>query len=180
MKKLKFLPVFLLVVVLTSCSTVRVVSDYDRDVNFSSYTSYAFYKPGIDQAEISDLDKKRILRSIDAELTAKGLNKNESPDLLVSFFTKERQRVDVYNNNFGWGWGWNPWWYGGWGGSTVSTSTEGSLYIDLIDAKSNQLIWQGLGTANLITNGNMEKKEKRIQEIVREIIMKYPPGNDKK
>ncbi len=178
MKKLKFASLLLLVIVLTSCTSVRVAVDYDREADFSSYTSYAFYKPGIDQAEISTLDKKRILRAINSELAAKGLNKNESPDLLVSIFTKENQRVDVYNNNYGWGWGWNPYWYGGWG-STVSTSTEGSLFIDLIDAKTNELVWQGLGTAQLITNGNIDKKEKRIREIVQKILMKFPPGSTK-
>ena len=126
MKTLKFIPLLFLVT-LTSCTTVRVATDYDRKADFAAYNSYAFYKPGIDKAEISDLDKKRILRAIDAELSAKGMNKSESPDLLVSIFTKERERVDVYNNNFGWGWGWNPWWYGGYYGNTVSRSTEGSL-----------------------------------------------------
>ena len=177
MKKLKFLPLLLVVFVLTSCTTVRVVSDYDREANFSEYKTFAFYKPGIDRAEISDLDKKRILRAIDAELTAKGLTKAESPELLVSIYTKERERVDVYNNNFGWGWGWNPWWYGGMG-NTVSRSTEGSLYIDLIEAEKNELVWQGIGTARLITSGNIDKKEERIREIVREILMAYPPGSE--
>ena len=176
MKSLKFLPVLLLTFIVTSCTTVRVATDYDRKANFGAYQSFAFYKPGIDKAKISDLDKKRILRAIDAELTAKGMVKSENPDLLVSIFTKERERVDVYNNNFGWGWGWNPWWYGGgaWG-STVSRTQEGTLYIDLIDAKSNELVWQGIGSARLITTSDIEKKEARIREIVSEILMKYPP-----
>ena len=176
MKSLKFLPVLLLTFIVTSCTTVRVATDYDRKANFGAYQSFAFYKPGIDKAKISDLDKKRILRAIDAELTAKGMIKSENPDLLVSIFTKERERVDVYNNNFGWGWGWNPWWYGGgaWG-STVSRTQEGTLYIDLIDAKSNELVWQGVGSANLVTH-NMEKKEERIREIVAEVLSQYPPG----
>lgn len=177
MKALKFLPLLLLLVV-TSCSTVRVAMDFDKEANFNNYRSFAFYRPGIDKAEISDLDKKRILRAIEAELTAKGMVKSEQPDLLVSIFTKERERVDVYNNNFGYGWYWNPWWYGGYYGSTVSRSTEGTLYIDLIDAKTNNLIWQGMGSADLITN-DMEKKEARIQEIVREILAQYPPGAKK-
>ena len=83
----------------------------------------------------------------------------------------------MYNNNFGYGWGWHPWYYGGYYGSSVSSTTEGSLYIDIIDAKTNELVWQGVGSANLITSGNIEKKEKRIREIVREIIAKYPPGS---
>ncbi|AVI50184.1 DUF4136 domain-containing protein [Pukyongia salina] len=177
MKSLKFTTLLLVLFVFTSCTTVRVVSDYDRQANFNEYNSFAFYKPGIDKAEISDLDKKRILRAINSELAAKGLNKSDSPDLLVSIFTKERERINVYNNNFGWGWGWNPWWYGGYYGNSVSRSTEGSLYIDLIDAKTNELVWQGVGSARLITSGNIDKKEARIREIVREILMKYPPGN---
>lgn len=177
MKSLKFTSLLLVLFVFSSCTTVRVVSDYDRQANFNEYNSFAFYKPGIDKAEISDLDKKRILRAINSELAAKGLNKSDSPDLLVSIFTKERERINVYNNNFGWGWGWNPWWYGGYYGNSVSRSTEGSLYIDLIDAKTNELVWQGVGSARLITSGNIDKKEARIREIVREILMKYPPGN---
>lgn len=178
MNVFKFLPVTLLLL-LSSCVTVRVASDYDKNADFNQYSSYAFYKPGIDKAKISDLDKKRILRAIDVELTTKGMTKSESPDLLISIFTKERERVDVYQNNFGYGWGWDPWWYGGYYGNSVSTSTEGSLYIDFIDAKNNELIWQGLGTAQLITQ-NIDKKEERIQQIVREILNEYPPGTNKK
>ena len=176
MKFLRFLPVLVLLLVFSSCTTVRVVTDYDKDANFGNYSNFAFYKPGIDKAQISDLDKKRILRAIDTELSAKGMTKSEKADILVSIFTKERERINVYNNNFGYGWGWNPWYYGGYYGSSVSSTTEGSLYIDLIDAKTNELVWQGVGSARLITSGNMEKKEKRIREIVKEIIAKYPPA----
>ena len=174
MKIFKFLPLLLLFV-FASCSTVRVATDYDREVNFNQYKSFAFYKPGIDKSKISDLDKRRILRAIESELSLKGLSKAESPDLLVSIFTKEQERVNVYNNNFGYGWGWNPYWYGGYYGRSDSRTTEGTLYIDLIDAKTNNLVWQGIGTSSLVTN-NVEKKEARIREIVREIMVKYPPG----
>lgn len=177
MKNLKFLPLLAIFILATSCSPIRVVTDYDRNANFGEYNSFAFYKPGIDKAQISDLDKKRILRAIDAELSARGIQKSENPSILVSIFTKEQERVDVYNNNFGWGWGWNPWWFGGgfWG-NTVSRSTEGSLYIDLIDASNKELVWQGVGSARLITSGDIDKKEERIREIVREILAKYPPN----
>ncbi|SDX26451.1 DUF4136 domain-containing protein [Aequorivita viscosa] len=175
MKAFKFLPLLLLFV-FTSCSTVRVATDFDKEVNFNQYNSFAFYKPGIDKAKINDLDKKRILRAIESELTTKGLIKSEIPDLLVSIFTKERERVDVYNNNFGYGWGWNPYWYGSYNTSNVSRTAEGTLFIDLIDAKTNNLVWQGMGTADLVTQ-NMEKKEERIREIVMKILAEYPPGS---
>ena len=153
MKAIKLLPVALLLV-FASCSSVRVVTDYDKNANFSNYNSFAFYKPGIDKAEISDLDKKRILRAIENQMVAKGKMKSNSPDLLVSIFTKENERVDVYNNNFGWGygaWGWGAGygWGGNWG-NTVSRSTEGTLYIDFIDAKTNELVWQGIGRSGFV------------------------------
>ena len=176
MKNLKFIPLLLIVVLLSSCTTVRVATDYDRKANFTEFSSFAFYKPGIDKAKISDLDKKRILRAIDATLSSKGMQKSKTPALLVSIFTKERERVNVYNNNFGWGWGWNPWWGGGFNRSTVSSSTEGSLYIDLIDAKTNDLVWQGVGSARLYTGSDIDKREEKIREIVAEILAEYPPG----
>ncbi|AXP81323.1 hypothetical protein CJ739_2243 [Mariniflexile rhizosphaerae] len=185
-KLLKTLPFLALLILVTSCSSVRVATDYDKNANFSTYKTFAFFKTGIDKAEISDLDKRRILRAIEAELLAKGFTKSENPDLLISLFTKSNQRVDVYNNYWGygaWGWGgWGPWgggfgpgWGWGWNQPSVSTRTEGVLFIDLIDANKKELVWQGMGTGYLTQN--MEKKEERIKEFVAEIMAKYPPGS---
>ena len=52
MKAIKFSPVLLLFI-LASCSAVRVNADFDKNVNFEPYKTYAFYKTGIDKAEIS-------------------------------------------------------------------------------------------------------------------------------
>lgn len=170
-----FLPLLMLVVV--SCSSVRVTSDYDTKVNFNNYKTFAFYKPGIDKAEISDLDKKRIMRAIESELIAKGMQKSSTPDVLVSLFTKSRERVNI-NNNYGWGfgygWGWNPWIWGGGTNLNINQYTEGTLFLDFIDAKENELIWQGIGSGALTTR-SVEKKEERIKEFVKEILSKYPP-----
>ena len=38
--------------ILTSCSSVKVVSDYDTKVDFSTYKTFAFYKKGIDKAKM--------------------------------------------------------------------------------------------------------------------------------
>ncbi|HEX9151821.1 MAG TPA: DUF4136 domain-containing protein [Flavobacterium sp.] len=174
MKAIKLLPVVLLLVV-ASCSSVKVYSDYDKNVDFSQYKTYAFHRRGIDRLEISELDKKRILHAIDNELSKKGMTKSETPDLLVNILTKEREQVDVtqYNTGWGYGWryGWNPYL---WGGRTyVSTSTEGTLYIDLIDAKKKELVWEGEGVGYLTENRN--EKEKQINEFVAKILEQFPP-----
>lgn len=160
--------------ILTSCATIDVATDYDKEVNFDQYKTYAFYKPGIDQAEISDLDKKRILRAIDFELSQKGMTKSENPELLVSIFTQTKEKVNIYQNDFGYGWGWNPYFWGGGAGRTTSyTNIEGTLFIDLIDEQKNELVWQGLGTG--VLTQKMERKEEKIREIVDEILQEFPP-----
>jgi len=172
MKTIKSLSLLLLTVVMTSCSSVRVTADYDKSVDYSQYKTYAFYKDGIDKVQIHDLDKKRILKAIERELQAKGMNSSENPDLLVNIFTEANERVDVTQWGYGWGWGWSPWM---WGGSTASVSrtTEGTLYIDLIDAKKKELVWQGIGEG--VLTKNIERKEERINEFVAKILAKYPP-----
>ncbi len=89
-KLLQFTPLLVLVLFIVSCSSVRVAADYDREVSFDQYKTFAFFKPGIDKAEISDLDKRRILRAIETELMVKGYTKSENPDLLISIFTQSQ------------------------------------------------------------------------------------------
>lgn len=72
-KLLKTLPFLALLIFISSCSSVKVATDYDRNANFNEYKTFAFYKTGIDKAEINDLDKRRILRAIEAELWPKDL-----------------------------------------------------------------------------------------------------------
>ena len=178
MKSIKITTVLLLfVLVLSSCNTVRVATDYDREVNFGQYDTFAFFKPGIDKAEISDLDKRRILRAIEQELMEKGFTKSENPELLVSIFTKTEENINIYTNpyGYGYGWGWSPWYWGA-GPNTINSTTEGTLYIDLIDANEKQLVWQGMGTAALAED--VERKQERINEIVEEILAKYPPSKN--
>lgn len=166
----------------TSCGTsIKVLSDYDTKATFSNYKTFAFYKPGIDKADISDLDKKRIMRAIESELTAKGFTKSNSPDVVISFFTKSRERININNNQLGYGYGfgyWNPWWFGGINNTNVNQYTEGTLFIDLIDKSTNDLVWQGIGSAPL-RKLSAEKKEAHIKLLVKEILGAYPPGQQK-
>jgi hypothetical protein len=88
----------------------------------------------------------------------KGMIKSDNPDLLVNIFTKERERIDVNQYNagwgYGWGYGWNPYL---WEVAAISSTTEGTLYIDLIDAKKKELVWEGQGVGYLTQNREQKK-----------------------
>ena len=157
---------------LISCATVNVTTDFDTSKDFTNFKSFAFFKPGIDEVEISDLDKRRILRAIDTVMQSKGFVKTETPDLLVNISTDAEKNTYFYQNNFGWGWGWSPFWWGP-GFMNSYDVIEGTLFIDLIDAKNKELVWQGIGKAPLVDGPY--KKEERIREIVASVLAKYPP-----
>ena len=96
MKRLLSLLFFSLIIV--SCSSVKVITDFDSSANFSNYTSFAFSKSQIKKLEISDLDKKRILSSIENLMQNKGYVSSSNPDLIINVDTKSRE--DVYINHF--------------------------------------------------------------------------------
>lgn len=175
MKTIKFLPVLFLLF-LVSCSSISVNTDYDKSVNFSEFKTFAYFKPGIDKVKISDFDKKRILYAIDSVMTSKGFTKSETPDFLVNFYTNAEKDISVtpYYAGYGWGYGWGwGWGYPYWGGSYVSTSIQGILTIDIVNAKKNELIWQGTGIGDL--SQFPEEKDKVIKDFVSRILAQYPP-----
>ncbi|GAK89442.1 lipoprotein [Nonlabens ulvanivorans] len=130
------------IVLLVGCQTVRVSQDYAVGTDFNQFKTYGYFKQGIDEADINDLDKKRILKAIDDQMLTSGWTKSQTPDIMINIFTKTQQRVDVYNNWGGWnaGFGWGGWggglgWNNGFGGNNVNTVNEGILHIDFIDAQ---------------------------------------------
>ena len=163
------LVVLLFLGIMFSCSTVRVVSDYDTKIDFSTYKTFAFYKKGIDKASVSDLDKKRIMRAIEGELVEKGFSKSENPDLLISIFTKSREQVNVSDNNFGYGlgWGYNPWFFG----SSILLlliNIQKGLYLLILLIKRIMNSFGRVLDLALLKMSNIDKKEERINQFVQQ------------
>ncbi len=176
MKLIKLLSLALLFIV-ASCSSIKVAADYDTATDFTQYKTFAFYKKGIEKVDISDLDKRRIIRAIEAELSAKGMTISENPDLIVNIFAKSVKKVTVYNNYSSYYspyYFWTPYYYGPNYGTYVSQYDEGTLFIDFIDSSKKELVWQGIGKGALVMD-NAAKKDEKIKEFVAKILIQYPP-----
>jgi hypothetical protein len=176
MKKIVLLIAF--ATILTSCNSIRVSSDYNEEINFTEFKTYAFSKSGIDKVEINDIDKKRILRAIDVELYNKGYRKSSiEPDFLINFFTKTNKKIDYYPSNNYYGYA-VP--YGGMGRYASSwylnsfSYNEGVLFIDIIDRNKNELVWQGIGKG-YIYNDKPDNKNEKIKDMVNKILLQFPP-----
>jgi len=168
---------FILGLSFSSCNSIRVYSDFDSEIDFSNYQSFAFYKTGIDKVEISDIDKKRILKSIEKNLIQKGMTISESPDLLVNISTKSSENIYIDNSYYSpYYSGWYPYYYGRNYRRVSHTTSEGVLYIDIIDTKSKQLVWQGKGIGFL--SSNRMNRDELVEGYVNKILSVYPPQEE--
>ncbi|GAB4028535.1 hypothetical protein GCM10028809_16620 [Spirosoma gilvum] len=115
-------------------------------------------------------------------LRQKGLTENTSqPDLIIGyhFFVENKTRTvanpttPFYGPYMGWGrWGyrgWGPGWWG-WGGTqyTQEKYQAGTLVVDMVDARTHQLVWRGsvqnaVGDPSRITS-QLTKEAERIVE----------------
>ena len=91
--------------------------------------------------------------------------------MLININAKSEKNVNVnqFYAGYGWGLGWSPYW----GGASLSSTTDGILTIDLIDAKKKELIWQVEGTGYLTKN--TDEKDENIKDFVSKILAQYPP-----
>ncbi|MDH6250542.1 hypothetical protein M2347_000269 [Chryseobacterium sp. H1D6B] len=157
---------------LTSCSPFQVRSDYAETANF---TSYKTYKIRIDDLKLNDIDKDRVLNELSRQLQSKGLTSGENPDLIVNVKANHKKVTDITNSSpygmYGWG---GPFGWGiGMSRTWTSNYNEGAIIVDLVDARSQKLVWQGIGSG--ISVDSPKAKQRQIPEIMAEIMKNYPP-----
>lgn len=168
---MKFYSLFVFLItgiLLTSCSTVRVNYDFDRATDFNNYKTYNFHQKGIDKLELNDLDKRRILSAIEAQMTLKGFTKSENPQLYINVLASSKEKINIDNGYYGGYWG--PYWGGS---SRVYQYTSGTIIIDIVDNARNILVWQGAGSGLDVSNLNTKAED--IPRAVEEILAKFPP-----
>ncbi len=161
-------------VIMVSCGPgLKVSSDYDRTANFSGYKTYSIYNLKASE-NVSKLNQDRIEKYIKVEMTKKGFKETSAnPDLMVNAFTvlKDKRGIQASTSYYGFGGAYRP--YGYWGvpvAGYTSVSTydykDGSLLIDVIDARSQKMIWTGTGSAELY------KKPKNPEEVISGVVAK--------
>ena len=173
MKAIKYLFLFLL---LSSCGTV-VNYDYEKSTDFTKYKTYDYFSDM--QTGLSQLDTKRMMRSIDAKLATMGMTRSENPDFYIDI-----QSQDIMNrNNSTVGVGAGGGSRGGFGGVSVGIPINGNqntreIVIDFVDKKQNErLFWQAVSESNYRENASPEKREAYFDALVEKIFSKYPPKN---
>ncbi len=161
----------------------KVTNDWDKAVDFSKYKTYAWVKGTPARNQRND---ERIVRAIEGQLAAKGLQKVESvanPDLVVAYHAAVAEDTQFDTRDTG-SWGYGSGWRYGYGrmstttvgGMSTTTVTKiliGQLVVDLGDVKDKELIWRGTAS-DTVSGKDWEKAEKTINKAVEKLFKKYP------
>jgi hypothetical protein len=166
------------------CAGYQVSTDYSPAVSFSRFHSFALVMPP-DTAARQLLDE-RVRNAIQAQLDAKGLtfSDREHADLFVGYGMVDKTHTEIYDSQGGWGWGggWG-WRYYRWGVAWPMSSqrqvkmyTDGTVVVNMIDAKTKQVIWQG-EVADVVTLpvNDPLRATRQIDDAVAKLFEKYPP-----
>ncbi|MET1161972.1 MAG: DUF4136 domain-containing protein [Pseudoxanthomonas sp.] len=170
-------------VVLASCATgPKVSTDYDRSADFSAYRTFGFFEQlGTDTAGYESLITQTLKAAARREMEARGYTYAESgADLLINFNAKLAQQTRVTQTPAPrpMDYGYRRGFYSGWGPSYgydthVDQYVEGTLNIDVVDARRKQLVWEGVAVGR-VKDRPAEDRQAAINAAVAEIFSKYP------
>jgi len=178
MRKYVFLLLFFLMTALCLSQKIRVV--YDQSVDFSQLRSFVWAEQSSESEELTstmisnfEIFNKRVKDAVKHELMKKGLvytSNKEDADLILSYYVtldmkSTTQHIDpggpLYNTRF------DPTW-------AVST-LEGTLILNILDAKTNKRAWRGTATEAV----KKKDQEKRIKKTIKKLLKKFPPKGKK-
>jgi Domain of unknown function (DUF4136) len=168
----------LLLVLIAACRSPQVGYDYDRGADFGRYRSYAWVSSGQEATGDKRLDSSlvnaRIRTAIDSQLRAKGyvVSADGSPDFLVAYHAGMKDLMkgastqnyigDRVHGTF----------------TTISDIQpyhEGTLTLDIVDAKSQQLVWQASTRADVEQSLGPKERDAKVNDIVRAMLAHFPP-----
>jgi hypothetical protein len=160
--------------VLLGCGpTLQVKTDFDHAAAFRQYRSFQMGEGKvIERGTASDntIVKDRVDAAIRSGLATRGLVKaTDHPDLIARFAVGARTVRELEGVGY-------PLSIGVWGAYPedfwVSEHPEGTLVIDLVDARSQKLVWR----AYLTAQGSSLADPALIQKAVNKAFEHYPPA----
>ena len=167
------------------------VTDFDRSADFTRYKTFAWGKPEVDVENPvydSDLINDRIRQAVEAEFAKRGIvESNGNPDFIVRYhtFTEEKKSRSgghpyAYSYRylpfgfypFAFGYGYPYYWMSP---PHFQEFTEGTLILDILDNRSDELVWRGAVSGNVDDVAGLKKQ---IEKGIKAIMKKYPVSPD--
>ncbi len=176
---MKYLLLSVMAISISSCSSVKVAYDYDKQVDFTKYKTYAFTEEAA-KLPVDDLNRGRFITAVETELAAKGFTKSDNPDVLIDMHLTTKARTEAVANTTGTG-GYGRYGRYGYGGGFSTTTVDyneyvdGTLLINMVDKSTEKIAWQGRGIKTFDEDASASKREQNINYAVKQIFTNYPP-----
>lgn len=166
MKKLLLISAVLVsAFVMSSCSSRNHISDFDKSVDFGDFKTYKIVSHLDEEGDSPrSLTDRRIEKAINSELeTRTYISTSEEADFLVFYSMDYGTSTSYYENSNGGRYG------GRYSYSTVSEveTKYGIIKIDVVDAKTNNVVWSSSIKRNLPNKNQEEKLNKEISNVFR-------------
>jgi hypothetical protein len=162
------------ILILASCSSIRVNYDYEKTTNFTTYKTYNYFTNV--NTGLSALDSKRLIKALDDGLQSRGYTLSQTPDFLIDIKSSEFQQAR--GNTVGVGVGSVGNTVGG--GLSIGlpigqTKLGREIIFDFVDERNDGLFWQAISESNYKPNATPEKREANFIALVEKVLEGFPP-----
>lgn len=177
MRTLKTLAALSVIAVLaTGCAATKpdVRSAKDPAVDLGSYQTFNFFEQAPSANRYSTLLGQQLKQSTKIQLEKHGYRySDENPDLKVNVFLAVVERQEVRTSP---GFGYRPWI--GRGEIETVNYRQGTLGIDLVDAKKMALVWRGVAEGK-VDKDAIKNPGPAIDAVVGEVFASFPATSAK-
>jgi hypothetical protein len=188
MKKFTWLIALCSTLLLAGCSTQPYVeTDHQADYDFSALKTFSVAETKQDTKEnilISPFTLSHIHSALESELAKRYQSAvtGAKPDFIVNYHVVVEEKIDPrsYDSLYGYGFygrGYyrypHPFFYGPNAGLRVYN--QGSLIIDIVDAKTEKPIWRGVSEKRLSRGMSPQQQREVLSQAVTEVIAYFPP-----
>jgi hypothetical protein len=159
------------------CATMSVSSHVERSLDITQYHSYDWGPADALPTGDPRLDKDpffqdRFQGAVEKQMAARGFERatSETPDLLIHYHANISQRIDVNRTDRGYGYcsaGDCP--------ADVVEYEAGTLVLDVIDPRTNRLIWRGWAQGHIEgALNNQDRMARQIDEAATRMLARFP------
>jgi hypothetical protein len=176
----------LMLFAVTAAFGMSTKSDYEKNFDFSQLHSFAFKtdRASNDPLSTNTLEAGRIQNALAAQLEANGFSQaTENPDFIVAFYSRSKQKTQVessgigpgfgFGRGFGWGYGvpFRGRWRNGFGPDIWTDNyTQGCIMADVIDSKTNEVVWRGVVTDTI---SGIDQSEKQADQAAKDLVKTF-------
>lgn len=157
---------------LTTGSFASTKTDYDHSVNFEKYRTFAWKNYGRPANGIvnNSIVESRIQNAVNEQLIKKGMREDDrNPDVYVVAHLGAKDMADV---EYMPAYGWRHWrWMGP--DVLVNRYVQGTTVIDIVDARTNELIWRAIGTDTGSSVIDVQA-EKKVDKMAADAFKHFP------